>query len=124
MIRGAVNDRLEAVVRFKVFGKGSVSINVDAVIDTGFSGTLVLPHVTVAAMGLIRRMGSSATLADGSVSHFETFGAEVEWNGVRRKVVVSAVGTEALVGMRLLANQKLIVNVVRGGEVEIQLLQT
>ncbi len=58
-------------------------------------------------------------LADGSSIRFETFGAEVEWDGWRG-VVVSAVGNEALVGMGLLAASELRVEAAVGGRVEIQ----
>jgi hypothetical protein len=43
----------------------------------------------------------------------------VEWNGGWRPVLVSAVGDEPLVGMRLLAGHELRIAVVPGGVVEI-----
>lgn len=42
-------------------------------------------------------------LADGSVRHFDVYAAEVEWDGAWRPVLVSALGDEVLLGMRLLA---------------------
>ena len=124
MIRGVVNARTEAILRLKVIGPTGIEREVEAVIDTGFSGALVLPTATVAALKLVKRSGGTAILADGSVRHFDTYGAEVEWDGVLRGVVVSAVGTEALAGMVLLAGHKLTVNVEPGGEVEVQPLRT
>jgi hypothetical protein len=58
-------------------------------------------------------------LADGSVRQFEIFAAEVAWVGGWRPVLISAVGAEALLGMRLLADHELQVAVVPGGVVTI-----
>ncbi len=58
-------------------------------------------------------------LADGSVRTYDIFAAEVAWGSTWRAVLVSAVGNESLLGMRLLAGHKLLVEVVRGGLVEI-----
>lgn len=123
MIRGTVNTRREAVLCLRVSGPTGTEQEVNAVIDTGFTGSLVLPPATVAALGLARRSGGSAALADGTVRHFDTYGAEVEWDGITRGVVVSAVGTEALVGMGLLDGQELRVEVEPGGAVEIRPLR-
>jgi clan AA aspartic protease len=119
MIRGMVNIRLEAVVPLRVRGPTGVDVVVDAVIDSGFTGSLTLPSTTVAALGLIRVSGGSAILADGSARPFDIYAAEVEWDGVWRGILVSAVGAEALLGMRLLAGHSLRIDVASGGVVEI-----
>ncbi len=67
MIQGVVNVRHEAVVRLRVRGPSGAESNVDAIIDSGFSSSLTLPATMVAALGLVRQSGGSATLADGSV---------------------------------------------------------
>ncbi len=123
MIPGSVNARLEALLRLNVRGPTGIEIEVDALIDTGFTGSLMLPLATVAALGLIKRSGGSAILADGSVRHVDTYGAEVTWDGMSRGVMVSAVGDEALVGMILLAGYRLLVDVEPGGVVEVQPLR-
>jgi clan AA aspartic protease len=119
MIRGAVNARLEAVVRLRVRGPSGVESDVDAVIDTGFTSSLTLPPAVVAALGLARQAGGTAMLGDGSVRQFDIYAAEVEWGGTWRPVLVSAVGAEVLLGMRLLAGHQLRVEAVPGGVVEI-----
>jgi clan AA aspartic protease len=119
MIQGVVNARHEAVVRLRVRGPGGIETDVDAIVDTGFTSSLILPAATVAALGLVRQSGGTATLADGSVRQFDIYAAEVEWGGVWRTVLVSAIGNESLLGMRLLAGHKLIIGVVPGGLVEI-----
>ena len=61
-------------------------------------------------------------LADGSVQQVDYYGAEVEWNGGWRSVLVTAIGAEALAGMRLLAGHELRIAVIPGGPVEISAL--
>jgi clan AA aspartic protease len=119
MIRGGVNARLEAVVRLRVRGPSGVESDVDAVIDTGFTSSVTLPPAVVAALGLARQAGGTAMLGDGSVRQFDIYAAEVEWGGTWRPVLVSAVGAEVLLGMRLLAGHQLRVEAVPGGVVEI-----
>jgi clan AA aspartic protease len=119
MIRGAVNARNEAVVRLRVRGPGGVESDVDAIVDSGFTSSLTLPAAMVTALGLARLSGTSAVLADGSIRQFDIYGAEVAWDGTWRTVLVSAVGNEPLLGMRLLAGHKLVIEVVPGGLVEI-----
>jgi len=119
VISGTVNARLEAVIRLRVRGPGGVELDFDAVIDTGFTSSLTLPATAVTALGLVRQSGGSAVLGDGSVRSFDMYAADVEWDGNWRPVLVSAVGDEVLVGMRLLAGYELRVAVVPGGPVEI-----
>jgi predicted aspartyl protease len=55
MIRGAVNARREAVVPLRVRGPTGTELDVDAVVDTGYSASLTLPAAVVAALGLVAR---------------------------------------------------------------------
>lgn len=122
-MRGRVNVRLEAKLRLTVIGPGGVRAEVDAVVDTGFTGSLVLPSAMVQHLSLVRRSGGTATLGDGSTCNYDNFGAEVDWNGTTRGVLIAAVGNEALVGMLLLAGSRLTVEVEDGGTVELQPLR-
>lgn len=119
MIRGTVSARHEAVVRFRVRGPSGSESDVDAIVDSGFTASLALPMTMVSALGLARQSGGTAVLADGSIRQFDIYAAEIAWGGTWRAVLVSAVGNESLLGMRLLAGHKLVVEVVPGGVVEI-----
>jgi clan AA aspartic protease len=119
MIRGAVNARLEAIVRLRVRGPGGAEADVDVVTDTGFTAALTIPPDLATALGLPRQSGGSALLADGSVHPFDIYAAEIEWGGTWRPVLVWVVGLETLLGMRLLAGHQLRVEAVPGGVVEI-----
>jgi predicted aspartyl protease len=119
MINGTVCARLEAVIRLRVRGTGGAELDFDAVIDTGFTSSLTLPATAVSALGLVGQSGGSAVLGEGSVRSFDVYAAEVQWDGNWRPVLVSAIGAEVLVGMRLLARHDVRIAVVPGGPVEI-----
>ncbi len=119
MIRGAVSARREATVRLRVRGPGGAETDVDAVVDTGFTGGLTLPTVVATPLGLVRQSTGGAFLADGSSRSFDVLAAEVEWGGAWRPILVSAIGTEVLLGMRLLNGHVLRIEAVPGGAVDI-----
>jgi clan AA aspartic protease len=119
MIRGVVNARLEAVASLRIRGPAGTELDVDAVVDSGFSAALTLPKTTIAALGLARQSAGGAALADGSFHQFDVYAGDVEWNGNWRAILVWAVGGEALIGMQLLAGHELRIEVVPGGAVEI-----
>lgn len=119
MIRGAVNARGEAVVRLVLRGPSGAEVERDAVVDSGFTSSLTIPVGDAIALGLARVSSGGATLADGSVRSFDHYAVEVEWAGAWRPVLASAIGEECLIGMRLLAEHRLCIDVVPGGAVEI-----
>jgi predicted aspartyl protease len=119
MIRGAVNTRYEAVVRLRVRNSGGRELDVEVLVDSGCALSLILPAVTVNILGLVRQSSGGAVLADGSVRECEVYAAEVEWDGVWRPILVSALGDEPLLGMPLIAGHRLSMDVLPGGLVEI-----
>lgn len=60
MIYGAVSARLEAVVPVRVRGPRGAILDLDAVVDTGFTASLTLPSTAVVALGLNRQSGGGA----------------------------------------------------------------
>ena len=91
----------------RVRGPGGSERNVDAAVIRGSPTSLTPPATMVVALGPARRSGGGAVLADGSVRQFDIDAAEGAWDGGWRPVLVSAVGAEALPGMRLLARHGL-----------------
>jgi predicted aspartyl protease len=53
-------------------------LDIDAVVDSGFTASLTLPSATIAALGLARQSSGGAVLADGSVRQFDIYAAEVQ----------------------------------------------
>src|SRR5205809_551473 len=119
MIRGVVDSRRVAHVQLWVRGPAGAELDVDTLVDSGFTSSLALPAATVAALGLARRRGGTGVLADGSIHQFDIYSAEVAWDGGWRPVLVYATGDAPLLGMRLMAGHRLQIDVVPGGAVEI-----
>jgi clan AA aspartic protease len=119
MIRGVVDSLNEAVVRLRLRGPRGMEADTDAIVDTGFTSSLTMPASIVTALGLIRQSRGTAQLADGSTCQYDVFDAEVAWDGTWRPVLVSVLGDEPLLGMRLMAGHRLVVDVASGGLVEI-----
>ena len=122
VVRGTVGRRGDAVVRLRLRGPTGVEVNVDALIDTGFTASMTLPLATVHHLALVGGPGGRARLGDGSVRLFDLYPAQVEWGGRWQPLIVSALGREPLVGMRLLAGHELNIRVVPGGAVEVTAL--
>ncbi len=104
MILGQVDDYrrplIPLVIRHPTTGKG---VSVDALIDTVFSGSLLLTPTHVNALGLQRSSMVSAGLADGSSVVLETFHCQVEWLGKRKTIeAVGGSGSYVLIGSGLL----------------------
>ena len=119
MIFGTVNAFREPVVRLEILGVGDVAQEIEAVVDTGFTGSLTLPSNLVAALGLRFYRRGRALLADGSASIFDVYEATVVWHGCRLRVAVAETGAKPLAGMGLLYGSTLMIDVVDGGTVEI-----
>ena len=120
MIEGTVNAHLEAVVTLPLLGPSGQAREVDAVVDTGFNGYLVLPPTLVADLGLPVVGDGEAVLADGSEAAFDVYGVTMLWDGQLRYVETGAVGVNPLMGRAMLENHDLSIHVREGGRVVIQ----
>ena len=120
MIEGVVNAAYEPVVTLAVKGPSGQTTETEAVIDTGFTGFLTVTPALVTELGLVLEGTSRATLADGSEVTFDVYDVAVLWDGQPKYVLADAADTTPLVGMRLLDNHNLNIDVVDGGRVIIQ----
>ena len=119
---GAVHDRLEAIISLRLRGPAGTELEVDAVVDSGYTASLTLPDPIVLTLELILHSESEAVMADGSLRSVDVYAAEVFWDGVWRQILISSGGGEALLGMRLLEGYELRIGVEVGGPVKITLL--
>ena len=120
MIRGAVNDAYEAVISLTVQGPSGQAREVQAVIDTGFTGFLSLPSALATELGLPFLTNESAMLADGSLVRFNVHDATALWDGQPRRIYAHLSDATPLVGMRMLDRHNLSIDVEDGGSVVIQ----
>jgi predicted aspartyl protease len=73
MITGAVNANREATIRLVVSGSSGQQQEIEAIIDTGFTGFLTLPPTLVQALGLAWLCRQPGILADGSIEVFDVY---------------------------------------------------
>ncbi len=120
MIEGEVKAHHEAVVRLPLIDSSGQTRDIEAVIDTGFNGFLTLPPVLVAELGLTRLGQKSLILANGSRDIFDTYGVTVLWDGQSRFVDADEADSIPLLGMSMLDEHDLSIQVRDGGRVVIQ----
>jgi clan AA aspartic protease len=110
----------EAVVPLTLLGSDGTRVEVEVVIDTGFTGHLTLPTEVVGSLALTERGFVEVELADGSTSALRVYDARVLWRGQERPVPVYEAEGSSLIGMSLLRGSRLTIDVQPDGEVVIE----
>jgi clan AA aspartic protease len=118
-ITGTVEGR-EALIPLTLLGPDDNRVRFEAIVDTGFTGHLVLPPAVVAELNLPLRGSRDSFLADGSVVSLDAYRAGVEWEDRVRVVPALAAEGGPLAGMSLLRGSELRIEVVDGGGVVIR----
>lgn len=119
MSNGTVRGR-EAFVQMLIVDRARNEQPVLAVLDTGFTGYLALPHSLIGQLGLFSEGEGRITLADGSVQMHDIYRTAVVWHGERQTIPIMAMGDKPLIGMRLLTGSRVTLDVVDGGAVTIE----
>jgi len=120
MISGQVNSNLQAIVRIAVFDTNGAEQEFDAIVDTGFNGSLTLPTILIHSLGLVWRNRGTAIVGDGSVQSCDIYSAVVHWDTQPRNILVEAVDTDPLIGMGLMHQYELTIQAVDGGSVTLE----
>jgi clan AA aspartic protease len=123
MMQGVVNLNCEATIPLVVSNENRQTQLIDAVIDTGYTGFLSLPHEIIVLLNLPWTGIDRGTLGDGSEATFEVYAAKVIWDGEYRNVPVNEAETDPLIGMSLLYGYDLQIQAVEGGRVTIKALR-
>lgn len=105
-----------------LLGPNGVRAEIEAVVDTGFTGHLVLPPELVHNLRLPLRGSRDSYLADGSMVSLDVYRVGVEWEGRVRVVQALAAEGTTLMGMSLLQGSELRLQAIDGGEVMIRSL--
>jgi clan AA aspartic protease len=121
MISGVVSRR-EARIRLRIRGTRGREREVDAVIDTGYTGWLTLPPALIAELGLPWQTIVRGTLADGSTALFDVFEGAILWDRRRRRIPIDQSDAELLVGMALMTGYELNIQIRSRGKVTIKRL--
>ena len=122
MISGVVTANHEAMIPLVIRGVHGQEVSIEAIMDTGFTGALILPSALIATLGLPWLGRQRAMLGDGSVRSFNVYAATILWDGQVRAVETDAADTDPLLGMSLLAGHEVRMQVVDGGAVTIEVL--
>ena len=120
MIEGAVNAAYEAVIPLRIQGTEGRTRDIEAVVDTGYSGFLTLPAALVVELGLPFAFMGQALLANDTEVDFDVHYVTVLWDGQPRDIEADSTGSTPLAGMLLLDGHDLNVRVRDGGRVLIQ----
>ncbi|HEY7428055.1 MAG TPA: hypothetical protein VH682_27725 [Gemmataceae bacterium] len=121
MIAGTVRGR-EALIRLMIRGFRGRQQEMEAVVDSGYTGWLTLPPAVITALHLRWQTFGRGILADGRVSAFDVYQARVVWDGRVRPVFVDEFDATPLVGMALLRGYEYKMQVRARGKVTIKRL--
>src|SRR5207248_4244284 len=105
-----------------IYDRQGQDVETEAVVDTGFTGSLSLPPPVISVLNPPFRRRGRAVLADGRDMVFDVFEAVVIWDGRPIRVPVAEADTDPLVGMSLMQRFELTVEAVDGGAVRIRAL--
>ena len=81
MIKGAVNDRYEAVITITILTSTGGTRDIETVVDTGYNGFLLLPTELVGDLQLPFLNSTVAVLANDEAVTLHTHQAEIVWDG-------------------------------------------
>ena len=117
---GFVTPELRPFIRLTLRGLNSVEREIEAWVDTGFDGALVLPQHVIDDLGLLPDPAISIQLADGSDVELQSYNVTVVWEGMERRVHVVPTQGFILVGLHLFHRHQLNVTFTDGGAVTIE----
>lgn len=111
---------LEARITVAVAGPSMEFWEVEAVIDTGFSGWLTLPEVAVRELDLQIYRRRRVRIADNRVTWMLTYRAVAQWQGRQIDILVHQTeNPRPLLGTAMLEHCRLTVDMQEGGPVAV-----
>ena len=114
MMKGYIDKYYQPKIKLKAKGLRR-TIELEAVIDTGFDGELCLPLPIAIQLGLELGGNQYVEFADGTVKHELIFAGVVILEDTEMPIDISLTNSdEALIGVGLLKNKKLEINFPEG----------
>lgn len=86
------------------------SVTYGAIVDTGFTGGLVLPVFIAVDIGLEKAGASTIILADGSMHTLPTFLCKIKIGSILSDVVTIIMGSDILIGMEALKDHRICIS--------------
>ncbi len=96
------------------------SHSTEAVLDTGFDGSLSLPRDLINRLGWEPELPVGVMMANGERTLWDTWDGVVIWHTKVRDVLVFEVEQPPLLGMELVAGSQLTIQAREGGQVLIE----
>ena len=118
----AATGALYPVVQVELRGRDGRSVFVDAVLDTGFTGTISIPIGVIRELGIVRRRRETFVLADGSTSESSVYDGSVRFAGSWFETDIFSTHYIPTVGMRLLYGANISFDAVPDGDIEYRSL--
>lgn len=112
IISGLDNEN-QVRVEVDVIGKYK-TVPYGAVLDTGFTGGLVLPIFVAVDIGLDKVGASTVTLADGSIMTVPTFLAQIKLGSKTIDVATIIMGSDILLGVEAIKNHRICISTGTG----------
>jgi clan AA aspartic protease len=120
VITGQVTLQLEALLTVRVRGASRTEVEINSTVDTGFSECLTLPPAIILALDLEQRGITQIRLSDGTYRRVDVYAGEIWWNGEWYAIPIQESQGDVLLGMELLHNHDLFIEVVAGGTVTVE----
>lgn len=119
MIRGKVNSDWEAWIVVELRDKEGMFRGIDVVLDTGFTGDLLLPLDAIGQLEVSEAVDTEATLADGRDVMLPSWLGTALWHDRPVTVLILEAGGDPLLGMNLLRGSRVTLDVLVDGDVTI-----
>ena len=111
---------LEPRLVVSVMDAGGELRQFEVVLDTGFTGWLMLPEADINSLGLVIEGQHRGILASGNEEEFEYYETQVSWHGRLYEIEVFQSIDQPLLGMELLEGNRVVLGAWDGGEVVIE----
>lgn len=119
MTSGHVTETRKPMVPLTILDNQGTPNPIRLILDTGFTGQVLLPEWLVQRLGLtMDRFSHGRPVGDQYIRIPAGF-ATVIWEGIRRNVHVLQLGTEPLLGMDFLWNHRITIDAVPDGTVSV-----
>lgn len=119
MMEGIVANGVEAIISLQLIGRQGQAEVIHAVVDTGFTSDLTLPPSAIRDLNYVQFGTFEITLADGSTVEALVFEGLIEWFGNKRSILVLQTDSDALLGMNLMQDCRLTMDIVPDGKFTI-----
>ena len=119
MINGKINRSGQALVAIEMLARDGMFQPIEVVLDTGFTGYLLLPPDTIQRLEVIAGTEIETRLANGQEVRLDSWRGTALWHNRPRRVLILQAEGEPLLGMSLLQGSRVTLDVRVDGDVLI-----